>query len=100
LTWDAPVTFDRDRVRDLLNLTFIERHEDVIFVGPVGAGKTLLASALGHAACWAARRVLGRTPRALPPHDDLLKQLHQSRADNSTERVPAQFARTRPAHHR
>ena len=79
--WNAPVTFDRDRVRDLLSLTFIERHEDVIFVGPVGVGKTFLASALGHAACRAAYRVL------FLRSDDLLKQLHQSRADNSTERV-------------
>jgi DNA replication protein DnaC len=83
--WDAPVTFDRDRVRDLLNLTFVERHEDVIFVGPVGVGKTFLASALGHTACRAAHRVL------FLRSDDLLKQLHQSRADNSTERVLRSF---------
>jgi len=38
--WDAPVTFDRERVRDLFGLGFIERHEDVIFLGPAGVGKT------------------------------------------------------------
>ena len=36
--WDARVTFDRDRVRDLLGLGFLERHEDVLFLGPVGVG--------------------------------------------------------------
>ncbi len=41
--WDAPVTFDRDRVKDLFSLGFLERHEDVIFLGPVGVGKTFLA---------------------------------------------------------
>jgi hypothetical protein len=34
--WDAPISFDRDRVRDLFTLGFVERQEDVIFVGPVG----------------------------------------------------------------
>ena len=28
---DAPVTFDRDRVRDLFGLGSLERHEDVLF---------------------------------------------------------------------
>ena len=83
--WDVPVTFDRDRVRDLLNLGFITRREDAIFVGPVGVGKTMLASALGHSACRAGHRVL------FLRSDDLLKQFHQSRADNSTERVLRSF---------
>ena len=79
--WDAPVTFDRDRVRDLFNLGFLQRHEDVLFLGPVGVGKTFLACALGHAACRAGRRVL------FLRSDALLKLIHQSRADNSTEKV-------------
>jgi DNA replication protein DnaC len=79
--WDAPVTFDRDRVRDLFSLGFVERHQDVIFLGPVGVGKTFLACALGHAACRAGNEV--RFLRA----DHLLQRLHQSRADHSTEKV-------------
>jgi DNA replication protein DnaC len=79
--WDAPITFDRDRVKDLFSLGFIERQEDVIFVGPVGVGKTFLASAIGHAACRAGHNVLFL--RA----DALLRLLHQSRADHSTEKV-------------
>lgn len=79
--WDAAVTFDRDRVRDLFGLGFIDRKEDVLFLGPAGVGKTFLASALGHAACRANRRVM--FVRA----DKMLKDLHQSRADNSTEKV-------------
>ncbi len=79
--WNAPVTFDRDRVRDLFSLGFLERQEDVIFVGPVGVGKTFLACALGHAACRAGRRVLFL--RA----DRMFHLLHQSRADLSTEKV-------------
>lgn len=79
--WDAPITFDRDRVRDLLSLGFLERHEDVIFLGPVGVGKTFLACALGHSACRAGHRVL------FLRSDQMLKLIHQSRADNSTERL-------------
>jgi DNA replication protein DnaC len=79
--WDAPITFDRDRVKDLFSLGFIERQEDVIFQGPVGVGKTFLASAIGHAACRAGLNVLFL--RA----DALLRLLHQSRADHSTEKV-------------
>lgn len=79
--WDAPVTFDHERVKDLFGLGFLERNEDVIFLGPVGVGKTLLASALGHAACRAGHQTL--FVRA----DRMFRALHQSRADHSTEKV-------------
>jgi DNA replication protein DnaC len=79
--WEAPVTFDRDRVKDLFGLGFLERHEDVIFLGPVGVGKTFLACALGHAACRASSQVLFL--RA----DRMFQWLHQSRADHSKEKV-------------
>lgn len=79
--WDAPVTFDRDRVRDLFSLGFIERAEDILFLGPVGVGKTLLACCLGHAACRAGRKVLFL--RA----DQMFKELRQAQADHSRERA-------------
>jgi DNA replication protein DnaC len=79
--WDAPITFDRDRVKELFSLGFLERREDAIFMGPVGVGKTFLASALGHAACRAGHSVLFL--RA----DRLFQLLHQSRADHTTEKV-------------
>jgi len=79
--WEAPITFDRDRVRDLFSLSFLERKEDVIFMGPVGVGKTFLASALGHSACRAGKLV------SFVRTDVLLKELRQSRADHTTDRV-------------
>jgi DNA replication protein DnaC len=79
--WTAPITFDRDRVRDLFSLGFVERQEDVVLLGPVGVGKTFLACALGHAACRAGYDVLFL--RA----DRLFQLLLQSRADHSTEKV-------------
>jgi DNA replication protein DnaC len=85
--WDAPVTFDRDRVRDLFSLAFIERAEDVLFLGPVGVGKSLLASSLGHAACRAGHKVLFL--RA----DTMLKELHQSQADYTREKAVRRLLR-------
>jgi DNA replication protein DnaC len=79
--WNAPVDFDRDRVRDLFSLAFLQRKEDVIFGGPVGVGKTFLARALGHAACRAAKNVLFLRTATL------LKELNQSRADHSTDKA-------------
>ena len=79
--WDAPTQFDRERVRDLFSLGFVQRQQDVLFLGPVGVGKTFLAAALGHTACRAEYDVL--FVRA----DRLFQVLHQSRADHSTEKV-------------
>ena len=33
--WDAPVGFDRHRVRDLFSLSFLEAKQDVLFMGSV-----------------------------------------------------------------
>ncbi len=83
--WDAPTTFDRDKVRDLFSLGFFERKEDVVFMGPAGVGKTHLAGALGHAICRMGKRVL--FIRA----DKMLGEMRQSRADNSTQRALRRF---------
>jgi DNA replication protein DnaC len=83
--WSARITIDRERVTDLFGLAFLHRHEDVIFQGPTGVGKTYLASALAHAAIRAGHRVLSIRS------DTLLKTMHQSRADHSTERVIRSF---------
>ncbi len=80
VTWDTPVAFDRPRVRELFGLQWLREHENIVFCGPVGVGKTFLACALGHSACRAGARVrfvkLAR----------LLQGLLQSRADNSFDR--------------
>ena len=78
--WSAKIRIDKARLTELFGLHFIERHENVIFCGPVGVGKSFFAQALGHAACRAGYRV--RFIRA----DRLLKILARSRADNSFDR--------------
>jgi DNA replication protein DnaC len=83
--WSAKIHLDKSRLTELFGLHFLERHENVIFCGPVGVGKSFLAQALGHAACRAGHRVL--FSRA----DLLLKSLARSRADNSFDRELRRF---------
>jgi DNA replication protein DnaC len=45
--WGHPRRIDRPLVEDLLSLGFIERHQNVLFRGPSGVGKTTLARCLG-----------------------------------------------------
>jgi DNA replication protein DnaC len=78
--WSAKIRIDKPRLTELFGLHFIERHENVIFCGPVGVGKSFFAQALGHAACRAGYRVL------FSRVDKLLAHLARSRADNSFDR--------------
>jgi DNA replication protein DnaC len=83
--WDAGVTVDRDILKELFSLEFIDRHENVIFCGPVGVGKTFLANALAHSACRGGKKVL------MDRAKNILKTLRQSRADNSFEKELVKF---------
>jgi DNA replication protein DnaC len=75
--WDAAITVDRDRLRDLFGLEFIDCKENVLICGPVGVGKTFIANALAHSACRRGHKVLMLRAATM------FKKLLQSRADNS-----------------
>jgi DNA replication protein DnaC len=80
--WDdtAKITLDRQLLAELTSLRFLEAHHNVLILGPVGVGKTHLASGLGHLACRRGYSVLFvRT-------EGMLKQLRASRLDHSLER--------------
>ena len=77
--WDPTtnVTYDRKLWDELVSLRFVDNANNVIVMGPVGVGKTYLATALGHIAIRRRRSVhFERTDR-------LLKRLRISRLDNS-----------------
>ncbi len=67
-------------IRELATCSFVERGENVFFVGPSGVGKTHLANALGHEACRRGIDVLFRRTFVL------LKWLGSGRADGTYER--------------
>ena len=73
----AKVTFDRKIWRELTWLRFVQSGCYALKHGPVGVGKTFLATALGHAA------VRRRFTVHFERRDRLLKRLRASRLDNS-----------------
>src|SRR6516164_7599734 len=56
---------NRSLVFDLANSAFIARHEDALFLGPPGTGKSHLAQAIGQAAIQQGYRVLYRETHTL-----------------------------------
>ncbi len=77
--WDdsAKVTYDHAVWNELCSLRFVDGGHNAVIMGPVGVGKTFLATALGHAAV--RRRYSVHFERC----DRMLKRLHASRLDNS-----------------
>jgi len=56
--WNWPSQINRAAVQNLFRLKFVEEKANVILLGPVGMGKTHLATALGYAACLQGKSVL------------------------------------------
>ena len=79
--WSVPVQVDRRKLQAVFTLAFLTRHEHVLFVGPVGVGKTFLAQAVGVAAVRAGHATL--FTRA----DAFFKDLAQARVDHTVERA-------------
>jgi DNA replication protein DnaC len=77
--WDptTTVTYDRALLDELVSLRFIEAGHNAIIMGPVGVGKTFVATALGHTA------IRRRHSVHFERTDRLLKRLRVSRLDNS-----------------
>lgn len=86
-TSDTAATYDRELFNELCSLRFLDDARGALILGPVGVGKTHLATALGHIAI---RRRRGVTfARA----DQLFRTLKAARLDNSLEQEMRRLAR-------
>jgi len=69
---------DEEKILKLANLSFIDKKENVILLGPPGVGKTHLAIGLGAKTCMARYRVLFQSA------DNLVGYLYASLVDQTT----------------
>jgi len=83
--FDFQPGIDRKMIRELASLAFVERGENVVFLGPPGVGKTHLAIALGIKAVEAGHRVLFLTL------DELLTRLRKASAEQRLDKVLQQL---------
>lgn len=84
---DTPVRYDRALWAELCSLRFLDDARGVLILGPVGVGKTHLATALGHVAIRRRRAV------AFTRADQLFRRLKAARLDNSVEAELRRLAR-------
>lgn len=73
------VSFDHDLWAELCTLSFTDDAYNVLILGPVGVGKTFMASCLGHIACRRGMKVV------MSRADHMLKSLKASRLDHTHE---------------
>ena len=74
---DALVTYDHQVWSELVSMRFVDQARNAFILGPVGVGKTFMATALGHIAC--RRRISVHFERA----EKLHKRLKAARLDAS-----------------
>jgi DNA replication protein DnaC len=80
-TWDptAAIRYDQRLWNELVSLRFLDGPHGALILGPVGVGKTHLATALGHIAVRRRRTV------AMARADKLFKRLTAARLDNTLD---------------
>jgi DNA replication protein DnaC len=78
-------SLDRNLIREVSSVTFVERGENIIILGPPGVGKTHLAVALGVKALEAGHTVLFLTL------ESMITRLTRARMENRVERQLIQF---------
>lgn len=83
--FDCQPSLDRKVVRELAGLSFVERAENVVLLGPPGVGKTHLAIALGLKAVDAGHSVLFVTLETLMSR--LLRARHENRLDRTLQQL-------------
>lgn len=83
--WSFNPKIPRSKIVDLATCNFIDKHENVLLIGPTGVGKSHLAQAIGERACRAGHSV------AYVSAHRLLSALRASRADQSYDKKLVRF---------
>ena len=83
--YDFQPSIDRKALRELAGLTFVERAQNVVLLGPPGVGKTHLAIGLGVKAVEAGYSVLFLTFEALMSR--LVRARHENRLDRILQQL-------------
>jgi len=78
--FDFNTKINRSRIMELHTCMFVQRNQNILFVGPTGVGKTFLAKSIAHEACCKGYSVLfTRTMK-------MLEHIFSGKADNSFEK--------------
>ena len=75
--WTHPDKINRMQIQHFFHLSFLDTHENIIFIGNTGVGKTHLAIALGYQACCKGHSVLFSTAT------DIITHLSAAQASNT-----------------
>jgi DNA replication protein DnaC len=86
--WQFNPQIQKSRIVDLATCLFIERKENILFIGPAGVGKSHLAQALGHRAVRRGHDVQFLTAARLFAH------LREGRGDGTYEKRLAKLVST------
>ena len=80
LTFDAAQGRDKNQILSLATCEYIKQGASVLVTGPAGVGKSFIASALGHQACFAGYKVRYANMQKL------LEDMHMARIESKAAR--------------
>lgn len=83
--WSFNPQIPKAKVVDLATCHFVDKHENVLLIGPTGVGKSHIAQAIGERACRA-----GHSVHYVQAHR-MLSQLRAARADQSLDKRMLRF---------
>ncbi len=87
IDWDTLTGISRPKIMELASCDYLDRGDDVVIAGPIGTGKTMIATALGVEAARRRRRV------AFIRAADLVRELIEARDERTLGRLLKRYER-------